>query len=416
MAREICYYAVVYLPRWSFWCPIALEPSAAFQCHNCAMSSVCQSHCGYSQLWYLPGLAFTHSVLQELCAVQWPAHKFTHKQLGITWRKIRCAWRLHHKFERQNHRLISYFPLWILYFFHLKVLQATTVYKLHSCSCVLRCAIQKTWLQERSFVAVWGSEYTRWPKDPKDYCARLCGFSQFTRGSLQLEAVLHCVLYYSWCSGAGWDTGGNDGKIRAFASQGAGTVEEGPSKPQTTGTYVHSWFGDQRSVFLRFAVKKRKKEMWSPSTKRILSSAVIQHPQSQLLLFVGFFLLPSCNHSQNFDNNDKVLVWLVFMVDKNCTRKTARRKNSLTMNMPVVCGADSNCIRKTPTKMAFVYSSAVAYAVMVEFGLFRLLVGFIPILLWGRRTWCDVEFTWFYIICVGCILACSVEVEGSAVS
>lgn len=199
MAREICYYAVVYLPRWSFWCPIALEPSAAFQCHNCAMSSVCQSHCGYSQLWYLPGLAFTRSVLQELCAVQWPAHKFTHKQLGITWRKIRCAWRLHHKFERQNHRLISYFPLWILYFFHLKVLQATTVYKLYSCSCVLRCAIQKTWLQERSFVAVWGSEYTRWPKDPKDYCARLCGFSQFTF-ALSLEAVFNLRQFYTVCS------------------------------------------------------------------------------------------------------------------------------------------------------------------------------------------------------------------------
>ena len=203
------------------------------------MSSVCQSQCGCSQLWYMLGLAFTHSVLQELCAMQWPAHTFTHKRRGITWRKIRCAHRLHHKFERQTCRLISYFPPWILYFFHLKVLQATTVYELYTCSCVLWCDIQKAWLQERSFVAVWGSEYTRWPKDPKDYCARPGGFNQFTF-ALSLEAVfnfrqtvLHCVLHYSWCSGAGWDIGGNDGKVRAFASQGAGAVEEGPSKPQT---------------------------------------------------------------------------------------------------------------------------------------------------------------------------------------
>ena len=84
---------------------------------------------------------------------------------------------------------------------------------------------------------------------------------------------------------------------------------------------------------------------------RIMSSAEsynIHRASFHCCLCVVVFLLPSCNHSQNFDNNDKVLVWLVFMVDKNCTRKTARRKNSL--NMPAVCGADSNCIRKTPTK------------------------------------------------------------------
>lgn len=89
--------------------------------------------------------------------------------------------------------------------------------------------------------------------------------------------------------------------------------------------------------------------MWSPSTKTesclAQSHTTSTEPVCVVVVFC-FFLLPSCNHSQNFDNNDKVSVWLVFTVDKNCIR----RKGSLTMNMTVVCGADTNCVRKTRTK------------------------------------------------------------------